>query len=42
MKITVKLWGERECVTYTSQSYSIGHPEGGICEQFVHLPNMAP
>jgi len=41
MKITVKLWGERECVTYTLQSYNLGRPGSDICEQFVYLSNLA-
>ena len=40
MRITVKFWGKGECATYTLQSYSLGRPEGGICEQFVHLSNL--
>jgi len=41
MRITVKLWGERECVTYTLQSYNLGRPGSDICEQFVYLSNLA-
>jgi len=41
MRITVKLWGKGECVTHTLQSYSSGRLEGGICEQFVYLPDLA-
>ena len=41
MRVTVRLWGESECVTYTLQSYSLGRPKSGVCEQFVHPPNLA-